>query len=225
VIVQILPEGDIYDLMAFVEINHGCDKSSCLRNDRCHSGSRNPPLKNNHKKQIKYNIGNRGDDQKIKRGFRIAHSAENSAGGIKSNKENRPGKVNIQIKLCLGNNFFREVGKPEDGFAENNPKNGNENGRKKQDNVSCVNGSPHFFDVFTAEILGDDNRKTRGNSNDHGYQQKDDRERCSNGGQCFITDIIPNNYAVGNIIKLLKNIAKNHRQSKLKNQLPFFSNC
>ncbi|KAF5073984.1 hypothetical protein DSECCO2_185850 [anaerobic digester metagenome] len=108
--------------MFFVEINHQRYKRPGLRKHGSHCSSCNAPLKDHDKQQIKNDVGKRGNNQKIERGFRIAQAAQHRACSVKSEEKKNPCKINLHIKGRLRNYLLRQPDEPEDRFTESDAK-------------------------------------------------------------------------------------------------------
>ena len=88
-----------------------------------------------------------------------------------------------------------------------------------------MNGFAHGGKVLRAEIFGDDDTGTHGQTVEEADHHKDQTAGGADGRQRVITDEVADTPGIKGIIELLKNVTKKDRKRKQKHGLPDGSLC
>ena len=139
-------------------------------------------------------------------------------------QEWQPQKIDSQICRRIPEHILRYLEKPQYPVVSDQSHRPQKHADDQEVNQCCgdsglhLTGSPRAQKLRYNDCASD--ASAYGNCNKH----IGDRIRCSDGSQRFFTDKFPHNNRIHYIIKLLKQIAQYHRQSK-KQQAPSRMSC
>ena len=166
------------------------------------------------KQQIQPDIEQGGDAEKPKRGRRVAECAEQAGEKIVHRGRKNPGKDDAQVFPHAGQNLGRYAERVQDRVE---PKIHRRADEQRQDGDQYA-GVPDaraqarlvFFAAADGEKRTSSHRQSEKNRSEKGHQ----RVGRADGGERFLAEHAPDDQRVRNIIKLLQEVARHHRQGK-----------
>ena len=155
----------------------------------------------------------------------VAYGMEDAHEDIVHHCEDRAAEVAPEIQNGLGQHIRRSTHPTEDSRGKGDTHNGQRRTGTQTEGDIRVNGFAHGGKVLRAEIFGDDDTGTHGQTVEEADHHKDQTAGGTDCRKRIITDEVAYTPGVKGIIKLLKNVAQKDRKRKQKHGLPDGSLC
>ena len=194
--------------------NHRRDSCSC----RSH-------MKYNDEYQIQHNIQQSRQNQKIQRHLAVSQCPQDACQKIIEHLGQYAGADNHNIRIGICKNIFRCMHQNKPRLHKHHKCRGKHQSHNQRQERSSHHGSAHGRHISGAEFLSGKHGKSCCHSNHESIDQKHDCPCASHGSQGFISHKFSYNYRIGHIIKLLKHISDENRQSKIKDNFHRTSCC
>ena len=185
--------------------------------DHCRPGRAcDTPMEHQHEQQVKPDIQQRRHGQKHQRDGGIAQRPQQAGKVIVQGGRQQPGEDNEQVFPHSGGDAFRYLQKSQDRFQKEIDRRV-QHQRDAQDQSESVNDAqPKRTFIASAPVNGKKRPGTHAQPEKNGGQEGHQRIGGAYGGQRFGTQRPADDQRIGNVIKLLQQIACDHGQRKEK---------
>ena len=182
-------------------------------------------LETGHEQNVHADVGQGRDGQEVEGGLAVAQRGEDAGGDVVEEHEGQAQHVDVQIQRGICQNFVRGVDELQQAVAAhqtNEHQHGAQHGGTDQ---RGVDRGLHLVVVLRAEVAGHDDRAADVAAEGEGDEDQGDLVAVAHGSQRVLADELACHKAVGDVIQLLQQIPRDHRQRKQHKALCDISLC
>ena len=198
---------------------------STLRTPRPGRRARKAPVKPQHEQQVKPDVQKCGNPEKPERRDGISDRAQQAREEIINGGRKQSGKNNQKIGVHIGGKLRRDLQKQQD-FIEEQIDRRVQQQRHAEDQPQRVrNGAAERRLVLLPETDGKQRARAHGQAEENRRQKRHERERRPDGGQRIAPERAAHDQRIGDVVELLKEVSRDHRQRKQHEPLCDISLC
>ena len=208
---------DFKNIVAFHQDEENRKNRKPLGNHRGPCRSPYPPFEGQDEKKIKGDVHERREDEEVERPPRVSQCAEDSRADVVENQEADSCKVNLEVRISLLENAFRDGNQTQHKRRQGNSHHRHNQADEERAENRRVNRILHTADVFRAESLGNHNLRSSGKSREKAYYGEDELGGSSDGRKCVLPKEFPHHETVHRVVELLEHVSGEERKGKSGN--------
>ena len=206
-------------------VGQQADAGDILRKHGRGGRARDAPVKDQHEQQVKPDVQKCGNPEKPERRDGISDRAQQAREEIINGGRKQSGKNNQKIGAHIGGKLRRDLQKQQD-FIEEQIDRRVQQQRHAEDQPQRVrNGAAERRLVLLPETDGKQRARAHGQAEENRRQKRHERVRRPDGGQRVAPERAAHDQRIGDVVELLKEVSRDHRQRKQHKALCDISLC